>query len=55
MTPSKSIPKKSKHDSKGKYPLVRVGTLETMLIKDILTKNSCLLSCASGLEYEYDT
>ena len=38
-------------DFKEKYPYVRVGTLEPMRIKDILTKDR-FLSFASILEYE---
>ena len=39
-----------------KYPYVRVGTLVSMLITDILTKYSCFyLSWGIVLEYEKDT
>ena len=38
MTPSKSMPKINDHDFEEKYPDVRVGTLISMLITDILTK-----------------
>ena len=31
------MPKKSNHDSKEKYPYIRVGTLEPQRIKDIFT------------------
>ena len=41
LTPSKSMPQKSNHDFEEKYRCVRVGTLVSMLIKEILTKNSC--------------
>ena len=37
---SKSMPHISNNGLKEKYPYVRVGTLETMHIKDILIKNS---------------
>ena len=37
---SKSMPQRSTHDFKKKYPYVRVGALEPMRIKDILTENS---------------
>ena len=42
---------KSNHDLYEKYPYVRVGTLVSMRTTDILTKNSCCLSC-SVLEYK---
>ena len=38
MTPSKSMPQKSNHDFKEKYHYVLEGTIEPMLIIDILTK-----------------
>ena len=38
-TPSKSMPQKSNHTFKGKYPYIRAGTLKPMRMKDILTKN----------------
>ena len=34
------MPKKSNHDFKEKYPYVRMGTLVSMYIKDILTKTT---------------
>ena len=40
LTASKSMPQKNNHDFKGKYPYVRVGTLVSMRIKDILNKNT---------------
>ena len=40
LTPSKSMLQKSNHDIWGKYPYVRVGILEPMIIKEISTKNS---------------
>ena len=36
--PSKSIPQKSNHDFKEKYPYIPAGTLEPMSTKVILTK-----------------
>ena len=38
---SKSMPQTSDHDFKEKYPYVRMGTLFSMLVIDILTKNCC--------------
>ena len=51
LPPSKSMPQRSDHNLKEKYPFIRAGTLETILIKDILTKNR-FLPYASVLEYE---
>ena len=34
------MPQKGKHDFKGKYPYVRVGTLIPLCIKDISTKKA---------------
>ena len=39
LTPSKSMPQKSNHDFKEKYPYVRAGTFEPMCIEDILTRS----------------
>ena len=47
---------KGNHDFMEKYPYIRVGTLISLRITDILTKNSWLLyywSCV--LEYGKDT
>ena len=53
LAPSKSMPQESNHDFKEKYPYIRVGTLEPMHIKEILTKTSCFFfAYASVLEYE---
>ena len=53
LTPSKSMPQKSNHDFKEKYPYIRVGTLEPLRIKAILTqKNSCFLTSDSFIELE---
>ena len=45
------MPQNSTHDFKEKYPYIRKGTPQLMLIKDILTKNRCLLY-AIFLEYK---
>ena len=45
MTPFKSKPRKSNHYFKIKYPYVCVGTLVSMRITDIMTKNSCFFFC----------
>ena len=39
LTSSKSIPQKSNHDYKEKYPYISICSLETKRIKDILTIN----------------
>ena len=44
LTPSKSMPQKSSHDFKEKYPYVHVGTFKPMRTEDILTNNSNLPS-----------
>ena len=41
MTPSKSMPQKSNHVFMEKYPYVRVVTLLSMHINDVLTKSGC--------------
>ena len=40
----KSMPQKSSHDFKEKYPYVHVGTFKPMRTEDILTNNSNLPS-----------
>ena len=45
------MPQKSNNGFKEKYPYIWAGTLEPMLIKDILTKN-WFLPYAIFLEYE---
>ena len=45
LTPSKSMPQKSNHDSKEKCPYIHTDTIEPMRIKDILTINSCFFCC----------
>ena len=52
LTPSKSIPQKSNHDFKEKYPYVRAVAIKPMCIKDILTKTRDFLPYASVLEYD---
>ena len=52
LTPSKSKPQKSKHDFKEKFHYVRVGTIEPMHTKDIMTIKPVFLPYESVLEYE---
>ena len=55
MSHFKSMPQKSNHDFKEKYSYVRMGILVPARIKEILNKNSCLLSLSSVLDYEKDS
>ena len=44
MMLSKSTPQRSNNNFKEKYPYIRAGALETMRIKDVLTKNKFLFA-----------
>ena len=44
LSHTKSMPQKSNHDFKEKYPYVRPSTLVRMRSTDILTKDSCFLA-----------